>query len=137
MSGSGSDGQQQQQMHLGAPQQMQHPQMQPQMHPQMRPQAVIRQTMPVHMQQGQNIVRMQRPQVVNSGQKDNVVSAASPVFGLANGGPRVIVINKPKVITRSFSVRVFDSASTFELMCRAIFNSMSPFSSPFPCCGIT
>ncbi|VDL17932.1 unnamed protein product [Hymenolepis diminuta] len=91
MSGSGSDGQQQQQIHLGAPQQMQHPQMQPQMHTQMRPQAVIRQTTPVHMQQGQNIVRMQRPQVVNSGQKDNVVSAASPVFGLANGGPRVIM----------------------------------------------
>ncbi|KAL5966433.1 hypothetical protein TSMEX_005808 [Taenia solium] len=66
MSGAGSDGQQQ--MHMGAPSQVQLPQMQPPMQPQMRPQPVIRHAMSVHMPQAPNIVRMQRPQIVKTGQ---------------------------------------------------------------------
>ncbi|KAM7536165.1 hypothetical protein Aperf_G00000097654 [Anoplocephala perfoliata] len=80
MSG-GSDGQQQ--IHMGTPSQMQHQQMQPPMHAQMRPQSVIRQAMPMHMQQGQNIVRMQRPQIVKPGQMVVDQSTASFVPGQA------------------------------------------------------
>ena len=66
MSGPGSDGQQQ--MQMGTSSQIQHAQMQPPMQPQMRPQSIIRHPLPLHMPSGSNIVRMQRPQIIRSGQ---------------------------------------------------------------------
>lgn len=112
MSGGGSDGQQQ--MHMGAPSQMQHQQMQPPMHAQMRPQSVIRQAVPVHVQQGQNIVRMQRPQVVKPGQIGVDQSTASFVPGQARVRSKIILINNVKVILIDFIIH----------MCGNRFNSL-------------
>ncbi|KAL5109309.1 hypothetical protein TcWFU_008187 [Taenia crassiceps] len=83
MSGAGSDGQPQ--MHMGAPSQVQLPQMQPPMQPQMRPQPVIRHAMSVHMSQAPNIVRMQRPQIVKTGQ----MPVDQPVTSFVGGQARV------------------------------------------------
>lgn len=83
MSGAGSDGQPQ--MHMGAPSQVQLPQMQPPMQPQMRPQPIIRHAMSVHMPQAPNIVRMQRPQIVKTGQ----MAVDQPVTPFVGGQARV------------------------------------------------
>ncbi|VDM34393.1 unnamed protein product [Hydatigera taeniaeformis] len=83
MSGSGPDGQPQ--MHMGAPSQVQLPQMQPPMQPQMRPQPVIRHAMSVHMPQAPGIVRMQRPQIVKTGQ----MAVDQPVAPFVGGQARM------------------------------------------------